>query len=157
VADDRQGARPAPARLAQTVGVALTLLLAICALMGWWTWATATGRIGDVLLLQRPQGSPVVLSLQPVTALLDPTHYAVGRRSQRVVVEGDPSDLQLGYDVTLHGVLEDGFVRETSHTVAEARPAKRKLGLVGLLLAVVAAAAGVRPTTRGWRLSWPTS
>ena len=154
---DRAEGRP-PAQNARASGlIALAALVVIGAQTAWWAWATAEGRIGDVRLLDRPRGAPIVLSLYPVTGLPGDGRYVVGRRSQRFEVVGDPAGLALGDDVTLHGVVGDGVIVETDRTVAAGRPAKRRLGLVGLGVTALALATGGRWTRRGWRPRWPTS
>jgi hypothetical protein len=158
VDDERQGAeRPAAGRTWSTRLLAGLLAVGIAALLAWWSDATARGVIGDVHLLDRPAGTPVVLSLQPVTAILDDGHYAVGRRSLRVVVQGDPRGLQVGSDVTVQGTVGDGMVIEGARRSAPGRPAKRQLGFVGLGLAAIGFFATTRLTRHGWRVTWPTS
>lgn len=146
----RQGGRAA-------LALAVAAAIALVALLGWFGRATASGRVGDVRLLAQPVGTPVVLSLQPVTELVDASHYAVGRRSLRYVIEGDPAGLALGVDVTVGGHVGDGVVVEEWRELATGRPAKRRLGYLGLALLPVMVLATTRPGWSGWRAAWPTS
>lgn len=146
----RQGAWVTPA-------VALGAGAGLVALLAWFGVGTAEGRIGDRALLAQAPGTPVVLSLQAVTGLLDDRHYAVGRRSLRFVVEGDPAGLALGDDVTVGGHVGDGVVVEEWRETAPGRPAKRRLGLLGLALLPAMVLGTTRPGAGGWRAAWPTS
>jgi hypothetical protein len=134
-------------------GVAVAV---IAGSMAWWARATHTGEIGDVRLLDRPLGTPIVLSLYPVTALPDAEHFVVGRRSLRFVVRGDPAGLRVGDDVTVEGVVGEGEIVAERTEVAAQRPAKRRLGVVGLLVTAIAVVAG-RPVRGEGRVTWPIS
>lgn len=137
--------------------VVVLLLPAIAALLAWSSWATATGRLGDVGLLDRPRGTEVVLSLQPVVEILDAERYVVGERSLRFPVRGDTAGLALGVDVTVGGHVGDGEVVADWQVAAPGRPAKRRLGYLGLLVLAAAVAATTRRTDAGWRAVWPIS
>jgi hypothetical protein len=154
---DRVGGPPSAHPVGRPWLVAILASAVIAIQTTWWSAATGRGAIGDLRILERPVGAPVVLSLYPVTALPGGDRYVVGRRSQRFTVVGDPAGLTIGDDVTLHGTVGDGVIVETSRAVAAGRPAKRRLGLVGLGVTGLALATGGAFTRRGWRPRWPTS
>jgi hypothetical protein len=119
--------------------VAFAAALLLAAELAWWTWATDTGRIGNVRVLQQPDGAEVVLSLQRVMSVVDERHYVVGNATLRVPVEGPTAGLSPGVEVTVGAVVRDGYVEERWRELATGRGAKKRLGFAGLGLAAVVA------------------
>ncbi|MCB9689458.1 MAG: hypothetical protein H6735_30755 [Alphaproteobacteria bacterium] len=125
---------------------------AITLLLGWWGWATGQGWIGNVRVLDRPQGDEVVLSLLTVLEVPDADHYVVGNSSLAVPVQGASTGLHPGQDVTVGGTVRDGYVEAAWHEVAPGRTGKKRLGFVGLALVGLVVAGTLRVTRRGLEL-----
>jgi hypothetical protein len=124
--------------------VLLVALAGILWVMLWFADATATGRLGVVTVLDEPVGSDVVLSLVGVRSLDGPDRYTVGHAALQIPVVGPTEGLRAGEDVTIGGVVDDGFIRARWVEHAPARPAKRRLGLIGLGVAGVVFLGAVR-------------
>ncbi|MCA9493717.1 MAG: hypothetical protein KC621_27480 [Myxococcales bacterium] len=130
--------------------VNLTLMMvAIVALLAWWGWATDQGWIGNVRVLDRPEGEPVVLSLLTVLEVADAEHYVVGNSSLAVPVAGSSAGLSPGLEVTVGGTVREGYVEEGWHEIATGRAGKKRLGFVGLALVGLIVAGTVRGTRQG--------
>jgi hypothetical protein len=127
-------------RVAVVLGAAGLLLL----LMGWWTWATAAGLIGYRGVAALPDGSPVVLSLLRVDAVIDADRYRVASGATLIGVEGPTAELTVGEDVTVGGKVVGGRVVEQWRSAAPDRGSKRWLGLAGLVATLALAITQVR-------------
>ena len=124
--------------------VLLAALAGIGWVMAWCVDATASGRLGVQNVLDEPVGTEVVLSLLAVRSIDGPDTCTVGHAALRIPVVVPTDTLAVGSEVTIGGVVEDGFVRAMWVEDAPARPAKRLLGLVGLGVAGAVFAGGVR-------------
>ena len=129
--------------------VLLVAVAGIVGIMAWCVHATATGRLGVASVLDEPLGSEVVLSLVAVRAIEGPDRCIVGHAALEIPVVGPTDGLGVGEEVTIGGVVEDGFVRSRWIEDAPARPAKRRLGLVGLGIAGAVFLGSVRPGRGG--------
>jgi hypothetical protein len=130
----------------------LILLLALPATLGlllWWARMVQSGAVGELSVLERPEGEEVVLSLLEVLSIEGPEDYVLGHGALRVPVRGPTEHLVLGSEVTVGGVVEGGRVRASWVEPAPGRPAKHMLGIVGLLLGFGLMAGGVRPSREG--------
>jgi hypothetical protein len=125
------------------------LLVAIALLLAWWVRATADGRVGVLRILDEPPGSEVVLSLLRVRSIDGPDRYVVGKASTSIPVVGTSAGLRVGEELTVGGVVGEGFVEERWRAPAPARPAKKALGVAGLLIAAVVLGVGVRRSPEG--------
>lgn len=124
--------------------VLLAALAGIGWVMAWCVGATSSGRLGVTTVLDEPVGTEVVLSLVAVRTIEGPDTCTVGHAALRIPVVVPTDTLTVGSEVTIGGVVEDGFVRAQWVEDAPARPAKRLLGLVGLGVAGVVFAGAVR-------------
>jgi len=130
-----------PLRWIPIAGLVVLLLL--------WSWATQTGRLGYRGILTAPPGSEHVLSLFEVGEVRD-DGYRVFRGQLGFDVAGNPRGLSPGQEVTV-GVRvdpEEGLV-EQWRVLAASRPAKRRLGYLGLALAAVVGAVTLRVRPSG--------
>lgn len=121
-------------------------------LMGWWTWASATGVVGYRGVASMEDGSPVVLSLLRVDAIHGADRYTVASGATLLEVSGSTVGLAVGDDVTVRGTVEGGVVVELEREPAPARGHKRLLGLAGLLTAAVLLPLGIRREPDGLAL-----
>lgn len=124
--------------------VLLVALAGIGWVMAWCVGATSTGRLGATTVLDEPVGTEVVLSLVAVRSIDGPDTATVGHAALQIPIVAPTDTLVVGTEVTIGGVVEDGFVRARWVEDAPARPAKRRLGLVGLAVAGVAFVGSVR-------------
>lgn len=125
------------------------LLGALALLLVWWARATADGRVGIARVLDAPAGTAVVLSLLAVRSVDGPDRYVVGRGPLEIPVAGSTVGIVVGEELTVGGIVADGHVVERWRAPAPARPAKKALGIAGLLLAGGVLSLGVRATPRG--------
>lgn len=121
-------------------------------LMGWWTWASATGIVGYRGVRSMEDGSPVVLSLLRVDAIQGADRYTVASGATLLEVSGSTVGLAVGDDVTVGGTVERGVVVEHWREAAPSRGHKRLLGLAGLLTAAVLLPIGIRRQPEGLAL-----
>ncbi len=114
---------------------ALAAALLLAADLAWWGWASDAGRIGHARVLERPEGTEVVLSLLRVMSVEGERRYVVGSATLRVPVEGPTDGLVPGVEVTVGGVVRGDHVEERWRELATGRAAKKALGFAGLGLA----------------------
>ena len=134
-------------------GVAAASLLAMLAL--WVVWHH-NGTIGYGALVDRPEdrdGQSISLSLVRVAERKGSQHYVVEKGALRFDVYGDANRRTVGEDISVGGTwdgsrvaLEEAWVEPRSG----GRDAKRVLGILGTLLAVLLWGGGWRWTAEGW-------
>jgi hypothetical protein len=130
----------------------LILLLAAPATTGlllWWASMVQSGAVGELSVLDRAPGEEVVLSLLEVLSIEGPEDYVLGHGALRVPVRGPTEHLRVGTEVTVGGVVEEGWVRASWVEPAPGRPAKHALGILGLLVGFLLMAGVVRPSREG--------
>lgn len=121
-------------------------------LMGWWSWASATGLVGYRGVSAMADGSPVVLSLLRVDAIRGADLYTVASGGTLIEVVGATADLSVGDDVTVGGTVSYGRVLEQWREPAPVRGHKRLLGVAGLVAIAVLLPFGVRRDPGGLAL-----
>jgi hypothetical protein len=129
--------------------VLLAALAGIGWVMAWCVGATSDGKLGTLTVLDEPIGTEVVLSLVAVRSIDGPDTCTVGHAALQIPVVVPTDLLRLGTEVTIGGVVEDWFVRARWVEDAPGRPAKRRLGLIGLAVAGTLFAGSVRPGRGG--------
>jgi len=135
-------------------GVLGILLVLLCA---WWSWLVHDGRIGDNRFMKRPgslDGQEVVLSLVEVIALHAPDRYEVEKGSLHLSVSGPTAGLSVGEEIYVGGVFsaERGEVAEQWRAHGTLRPWKRRLGLLGLVVAGALGWVGIGREGWMWRV-----
>lgn len=123
---------------------ALACVLAIVAVGLWYSHAVFSRANGWRQYVTDPaahDGSPVVFTTYTVTAVDGPGRYEIGGVVRGIPVEGDASGLQLGDRVSVRGTFRahDQVVVEEKHLVHRLWVWKERLGILGLILAVLAA------------------
>lgn len=131
-------------RLPLLLGASLGTIL----LLLWWGRGVREGTVGQLQVLDRPEGTEVVLSLLRVISI-EEEGYVVGQGTLRVPVRGPTEHLRVGEEITVGGRVEGDAVRASWVEPAPGRPAKRALGLLGLAIAGGLLLASVKPTRRG--------
>lgn len=133
--------------------LAVAVLVSLC---GYWIHLNLDGQMGVARLMKRSQehhGEAVVLSLVTVGALFD-DRYEVEEGTLTLTVLGPTDDLVPGREITVVGTWDaeqDAVVAREVHE-AHGRPAKKRLGLLGLALTGLLVPAWFRLGPDGVRL-----
>jgi hypothetical protein len=132
--------------------VAAPAALLLLALMGWWTYASATGVVGYRGIRSMDDGASVVLSLLRVESIEGRDSYTLSSDATVIEVVGPTVGLVVGEDVTVGGTVSGGVVIEAWRAPAPARGSKRLLGVAGLVAMVALLPLAVRREPDGLAL-----
>jgi len=124
----------------------------LLALMGWWTWASATGLVGYRGVPAMADDTRVVLSLLRVDAVHGDDRYTLASGATLIDVVGPTMGLSVGDDVTIGGTVVGGHVVEQWREPAPDRGQKRLLGVAGLVAIAVLLPLGIRRDQAGLAL-----
>ncbi|MBX2803237.1 MAG: hypothetical protein KTR31_36490 [Myxococcales bacterium] len=136
------------ARLSPTIRF-ITLFAGLITLMVLWDTATVGGQVGYLRLAQAPEGWTGTIPLAEVIELQPPGGYVLRKSSVRIEVSGASTGLEIGQEWSVHGTFRAGRLVEAWRVAARARPAKKRLGLLGLGLTAALVGLAVRPTRAG--------
>lgn len=130
--------------------------LALMVMLGVWVMWHVTGVIGYGDLVDRPHtmhDQSISLSLVRVAEVQGPEAYVVEKGALRLQVFGPSLDRVLGEDISVGGTWDgprEGLVQEWVEQRASGRSAKRRLGVIGVLGAVLLWLGCLRWTPSGW-------
>jgi hypothetical protein len=122
----------------------LVCLAAIVALGAMYSAAVMSREGGLRSCRQDPvacDGEEVIFPTHTVTAISDPHHYEIGGVMRGIAVEGLAEGLSVGDRISVRGRFRaaDGAVIEEDHHIHRLWVWKERLGLLGLLAALLAA------------------
>ncbi len=124
-------------------------ILAAFVLVGifaYWSHLASTGQLGAPGPGDARDGDAILLTLVAVDRVDGPDRFVVLQGAERVAVLGASAQVTVGEDVTLAGtwVAADDAIRLDWLEHAPGRGAKKRLGLVGLVVLLLALPAWFR-------------
>ena len=129
-----------------------TVIAAVLLLMAQWDAATLRGDVGYLRLRQPPEGWSGTIPLAEVIEIQPPSAYVLRKSSVRIEVLGPTAGLEVGQEWSVRGTFRGGRLVQAWRAPAPDRPAKKRLGILGLAITGAVLVVSVRPVSGGLAL-----